>query len=426
MTVQSSKIGRLRLANEATFNTSEVASPSNFIDLPVVEGSAQFVGLQEHLEPEVMQQYVHAYTDSKQVLGKLSSTLALTTYLAGTGAACNGLSSPGFLTATTWSLFRLLKTLMGGAYQGSTALNALTVTTGTPTTTNVPITTNHGTSFALEGGAYAVVLPNGTIEAREILSFSASAVVPKIAHSTAPAAGAQVYWPTTFHTIEGTSGNLASLQCISEGVEASDEYVGLGMQGTFAIDIAAGQLAKLSASLTGASWARTSSFTLAAPTSIPGFSPIAHMNSELLVGVVGSTTRYVVPHSSSTWTPGISVTPIASPEGLNSSGIIGWKRQRSAAVSGQFVTYGDDAQVAATTWLAHDVARTNLTIQQQIGNTTSGIVLLSAPTAQITAAPTRTDANGLYGLTVGWKGRNDSSISVATDLGRKALGIHVF
>lgn len=422
MTTQISKIGRLRLAIEAVFNTSESGTPSNFLDLPVVEGSAQFVGLQDHLEPEVMQQFVHAFTDSKMVLGKKSSTLAATTYLAGTGAACNGLASPGFLTGTTWSLYRLLSTLMGGVYQGTTALNALTLTTATPTTTNVPITTNHGTNFALAGGAYAVVLPSGIIEAREILSFTASSVVPKIAHSTAPGVGAQVYWPSTFHCDEGISGNLPTLQWLTEGVEAGDEYVTLGTQGTFAIDIASGAIAKMPLTLTGASWLRTSTLTLAAPTSIPGFAPIVHMGSELLVGTVGSTTRTVVPHASSTWTPGLAVVPITSPEGLQSSNTIGWKRGRSRAISGSFVAYGDDAM----NWLSADAARSDLCIHQQIGMTTAGIVLLTAPTVQLSAVPPRTDASDLYGLTVSWAGRNDASISVATPIGRSAFRVHVF
>jgi len=422
MATEISKIGRLRVSNEAVFCVSESGTQANFIDLPIVEGTGTFVGLQDHLEPEVMQQFVHAFTDSKMLLGKKSSTLGFTAYLAGTGNACNGLASPGFLTSSTWGLHRLLSRLMGGVYQGTTALNALTLTTGTPTATNVPITTNHGTNFALAGGAYAVVMPNGTIEAREILSFTASAVVPKIAHSTAPATGAQVFWPTTFHCIEGIASNLTTLQWLTEGVEAGDEYVVLGSQGTFAIDITTGAIAKLPVTLTGASWLRTSTLTLAAPASIPGFSPIVHMGSELLVGVVGSTTRTLVPHQSSTWTPGIAVTPITSPDGLQSSNLIGWKRSRSRAVSGKFVAYGDDA----LNWLTQDAASADLLIHQQIGMTTSGIVLLTAPTAQISAVPTRTDAADLYGLTVSWAGRNDSSIAVATDLGRSALRMHVF
>lgn len=424
MTTQVAAIGRLGVLAEATFNTAEAVG--NFADLPVVEGSAVFAGAQAHLEPEVMQQFVHAYTDSKQVLGVKSSTLALTTYLAGTGNACNGLSSPGFLTASTWAFYRFMKTIMGGAYQGSTSLNALTLTTGVPTTTNVPITTNHGTQFALEGGAYAVVLPNGIIEAREILSFSASAVVPKIAHSTAPAAGAQVYWPTTFHMTEATSANLGSLQFLCEGAESGDEYTLYGGQGTLAIDVTLGAIAKVSSQITGASWARSTLRTLAAPASIPGFAPIPHMSSELLVGVVGSTTRYVVSNAGSTWTPGFAATPIMSAEGLLGSNVIGYKRARGRAISGQFLAYGDDAQVGGTTWLAHEQARTDLCVMQQIGMTTSGIVLLSAPTVQLSGVPTRTDSSGLYTLTVPWVGRNDAAIAVSTDLGRSALRAHVF
>lgn len=419
MTVEISALGRTRIAIEAAFATDETASPSNFVDLPVVEGSVQFVPMQEHLDPQVQQQFVHAFTNSKQLLGKKSSTLALTTYLAGTGAAQDGDGT--WLTATTWPLFRLLKTIMGGAYQGTAGV-VPTVTTGSPTTTNVPITATHGTLFALEGGAYAVVLPNGLIEAREILSFSSGAVVPKVAHSTAPAAGAQVYWPTTFHLIEGVGSNRATLQAIIEGAEAGDEYVCLGAQGTMSIDITAGQIAKLSASLTGASWARTSSFTLAAAAAAVGFSPISNLTSELLVATVGSTTRNVISHSASTWTPGFANSPIPSPEGPASSGMIGWKRSRGRGVSGSFTAYDD----TGLNWLTQDSTRANLAVFQQIGMTTAGIVLLSAPTVELTSVPKRTAAGDLYGQTVEWAGRNDSAISVSTDLGRSAMRVHVW
>lgn len=437
MTVQIAALGRTALLIEGTFATAEAVG--NFTDLPVVEGSSTFVGLQEHLEPQVMQQFVHDFRDSKMVLGKKSSTLALTSYLAGTGAPVNGLSAVPYLT-TTWAQYLLLKTLMGGAYQGSTALNALTVTTGVPTTTNVPITTNHGTNFALAGSAYAVVLPNGTIEAREILSFSASAVVPKVAHSVAPATGAQVYWPTTFYLVEGTSANLGSLQFLCEGVEAGDEFSLYGGQGTLAVDITTGQIAKMSVQIQGASWARSTLRTFTAPTSIPGFSPISNVASELIIGSgaagvslvnAAAQTRNLVPHSQSTWTPGMAVTPITSPEGLLSSNCIGYKRARGRAITGSFVTYGDDGNATAT-WHGADANRYDYSINQQIGMTTAGIVLLTAPTVQISAAPARSDANGLYGLTVNWAGRNDAAVTrddaatTAAAVGRSAFRIHVW
>jgi large subunit ribosomal protein L5 len=42
------------------------------VDLPVVENSGTFVPLTDHLEPELQQQFLHSYTNSKMVLAKKS------------------------------------------------------------------------------------------------------------------------------------------------------------------------------------------------------------------------------------------------------------------------------------------------------------------------------------------------------------------
>ena len=423
MTVQVSALGRTRIAVEAAFAVDETGTLANFLDLPVVESSATFVPLTEHLEPELQQQYLHAFTNSKMVLGKKSSTLALTTYLAGTSAPNPG--NVAFANPTTnWALGRLLGTLMGSVQQG-TPQAAVTLVTAGSTASSVNVTAGHGTGLGSPGGAYAVVLPNGLIEAREILSCTANAVVPKVAHSTAPSAGAAVYWATSFGMTNNTAGLLATVQLLVEGQEAADEFVGLGMQGTLAVDIAQGQIAKLSAQLTGASWARPSVATLGAAT-ITNFSPIAHMTSELILGtgtLTSTQTRNVVSHSSSTWTPGFTNLPVTSPEGPANSGMIGWKRARGRAITGQVQVYDD----TATNWITADTNRTDLSLFQQIGMTTGGIVLLSAPTIQLSVVPPRTPANDLYGFLVSWAGRNDEAIaSPSSDNQRSAFRIHVF
>ena len=420
MTVQVSALGRTRIAAEAAFAVDETGTLANFLDLPIVENSGTFVPLIEHLEPELQQQYLHSYTDSKMVLAKKSSTLALTTYLAGTGAPQDGNDT----WSTTWALGRLLAALMGAAYQGTPQVAATLVTAGS-TTSSINVTAGHGTGLGSPGGAYAIELVSGLIEAREILSCTANTVVPKVAHSEAPAAGKKVYWATTFGLTNNLAGFLSTLQFLVEGAEAGDEYVGLGMQGTMSIDITQGQIAKLSAQLTGASWARPSVTSLSAAT-IANFSPIAHMTSELILGtgtLTATQTRNLVSHSSSTWTPGLANLAVTSPEGPASSGIIGWKRARGRAITGQVQVYDD----TATNWITADANRTDLALFQQIGMTTSGIVLLSAPTVQLSVVPPRTPANDLYGFLVSWAGRNDEAIATpTTDVQRSAFRVHIF
>ena len=420
MTVQVSALGRTRIAAEAAFAVDESGTPANFLDLPIVENSGTFVPLIEHLEPELQQQYLHSYTNSKMVLAKKSSTLALTTYLAGTGAPQDGNNA----WSTTWALGRMLAALMGAAYQGTPQAAATAVTAGS-TTTSVNVTAGHGSTLGAPGGAYAVrIQATGLYEAREILSVTANAVVPKVAHSAAPVTGEPIIWATTFGLTNNLAGFLSTLQFLIEGAESGDEYVGLGMQGTMSIDITQGQIAKLSTQLTGASWVRSSA-SLAAAT-ITDFSPIAHMTSELILGtgtITASQTRNVVSHSSSTWTPGLANLPVTSPEGPASSGIIGWKRARGRAITGQVQVYDD----TATNWITADANRTDLALFQQVGMTTSGIVLLSAPTIQLSVVPPRTPANDLYGFLVSWAGRNDEAIAApSTDVQRSAFRVHIF
>ncbi len=419
MTVQVSALGRTRIAVEAAFAVNETGTLANFVDLPVVENSGTFVPLTDHLEPELQQQYLHSYTNSKMVLAKKSSTLALTTYLAGTGAPQDGNNA----WSTTWALGRLLSALMGAAYQGTPQAGATAVTAGS-TTSAVNVTSGHANTLGAPGGAYAVLI-NGKYEAREILSCNATTLVPKVAHSAAPVLGDPVIWATTFGLTNNTAGFLSTLQMLVEGQETGDEFVGLGMQGTMSIDITQGQIAKLSTQMTGASWARTSVTSLGAAT-ITDFSPIAHMTSELILGtgtITSTQTRNLVSHSSSTWTPGMANLPVTSPEGPGDSGIIGWKRARGRAITGQVQVYDD----TATNWITADTNRTDLSLFQQVGMTTSGIVLLSAPTIQLSVVPPRTPANDLYGFLVSWAGRNDEAIAAPSgDVQRSAFRIHIF
>lgn len=442
MAVYISNIGRLRVAVEAAFNTDETGTIANFIDLPVAEGSTAMTCMQDHLDPQTMQQLVHAYADSDLTAGKKSSTLNFTTHLAATGNPVTGAVAIPYLTNASWALRRVLGTLMGGASSG--VLSGVARTVAAASTASLINTSTDSSGMALPGTAIAVLIA-GKYEAREVLSVTGVAITPKVAFSAAPVLGAPILFSTTFHLIENLSGPLPSLQLVAEGAAANEAPLGgaiaadrlaaLGTQGTFGIDITPGAIPKLTVQLQGASWNRIAAAALAAPSSIGGFYPVVNMDSELIVGT-GATnvvqTRNRVSHSSSTWQPGFAVTPITSPEGLNSSNVVGFKRARGRGVSGNFIAYEEPT---ATTWLALDglnnsgpVANRQFPhIMQQIGSTAQGMVLLTAPTAQISVVPTRTDAGGLYSQTISWVGKNDGSISSpTTDLGRSAFRVHIF
>ncbi|MFA7295713.1 MAG: hypothetical protein WC211_00840 [Dehalococcoidia bacterium] len=505
MTAEVSALQRVRFIGESTFNTSRIADIAQFVDVPAIEKTPIFTGLEAHQEPEVVQTHVHGYRDSKMVKGLRSCTLDFSMHLAGTGNMHNGATLPPLPTLTDWQM-SLLEFLMGGSE---------TVTLGTPgtactvestgTTTRAIVMKTNTLSVAPPGCAFACVMPSGLIEAREIRSYSAGVIVPKIAFSDVPAEDSPIYFGTTFHLINGLGADLASIQAICEGVALEDSFLGMGMCGTYGIDVAPGALAKLTVKLMGAAWSKKPEGTaLTAPDAFTNFAPLTNMSSELLVGKVqtratwtrstttctvtsyahgmasgetvtlvksnditatplgnevitvtgvdtftfacanagittGGTLTYIacqlrnqIRHSASTWQPGLVNVPITSPEGLGNSNITGWKRGRSRAVTGSFTAYDEPsipsliADENVESWQDADTNETDLAIYQQIGMTTRGIVLITAPTVQINVVPTRADANGLYAQVVSWSGRNDLSSAETSDVSSSAQRITVF
>jgi hypothetical protein len=81
----------------------------------------------------------------------------------------------------------------------------------------------------------------------------------------------------------------------------------------------------------------------------------------------------------------------------------------------------------AQTWFTSRASRTDHAVALQIGSTTtSGGVLLTAPTAQITDVQ-KADAGGIDSQQVSWKGRLDGDItSATTEIHRSAFRIHLF
>lgn len=422
---QVSALGRVRIAVEASFGTSETGSLGNFIDLPCQEGSVQMAALQEHLDPAVIQQHVHDWHNSDLVLGLKSSTLNFTTHLPGSGAPSTGAPASLFTNIATCPTKRLLQTLMGGSVSGSLQAGAALALAGS-TASNLIVTAGYGTGLAPAGSGVAVLI-NGKYEARQVLSSDSTNIVPNIAFSDAPAANAPLLFATAYHMIAGTTANMASLQAIVEGAEAMDQWMAAGLQGTFGIDVTSGQLAKLTVQLKGAGWERIGNEPLGTSSDSVGYMPVVNMDSELIIGtgvITACTTRNLVQHSTAQWLPSFQVLPITSPNGQHSSNIVGWKRARGRAVTGNFIAYND---LASTTWLALDQAKTKFPICQQIGSTASGFVLISAPTAQVNLAPVRTDASGLYGQTISWVATNNkNTIAPATECAKSAFVIYIF
>ncbi len=507
MTAEVSALQRLRIIRETTFNTTRIADIATFADVPAIEKTPLFTPGEKHEEPGVMQTHPHGFRDSKMVKGLRSCTLDFALHLAGTGDLHTGATLPAWPDVDAHALSMILYTLMGG-YKRVTLGSAVAATvesTGTTVRQIVMKTNTIDTGSPYIGLAFACLMPSGLIEAREIRSYSAGVIVPTMAFSDVPVEDSPIYWGTTFHLIRGLAADLASLQAVCEGASLEDSLLGMGMQGTFGIDVAPGSLAKLTVKLLGAGWSRKPEGTnLGVPDAFTNFAPLVNMSSELLVGKVqtratwtrstvtatvasyahglatgdtitlvksndltatplgdevitvtgvdaftfaclnagittGGTLTYTacqirnkIRHAASTWQPGIVAVPITTPDGLGNSNIGGWKRGVSRAVTGSFTAYdeleilslitADDVQ----SWHDADANEIDLAIYQQIGMTTRGIVLLVAPTVQVSAVPVRGDAGGLFTQTIPWSGRNDLTAAETADEASSALRVVVF
>lgn len=418
MTIENWALGRARVAVEsgrANFAVDQTASPSNFIDVPAVQGTIQVGTQQAHLTPDIVQQFRNAHV--KHVLGARSATLALTLNAHSTGTAYTG--NNAFATAANYALRRILGAVMGVADNGTTQASATTVQAGS-TASVVNVTSGHGNTLGAPGRVIGVVI-NGRVEAREILSVTANSVTVKQQFSAAPSTGAAVYWGITFALAEDP---VDTLQWILEGYETSDRFAVFGSQGGMSIELSLGELPRIALNLAAASWAKLSTASLASASYANHLGISAVVDSEFIVGtgtITATQTRNVVPWTQSTWTPAFGYTPIRSPAGVQT--MLGFRGDRSRGVTGQFTTYLDGS---ALDWWSQDASRADLSMWQQIGSTAGSIVCLSAPTVQITTTPVRADAGGLTGVTVGWEGRNDEAIaSPSSDRERSAFRIHV-
>ena len=402
MSIELSSLGRVRIAIEsgtANFAVDQSASPSNFIDLPVMEGTFAPSRKEEKLDPMTLQTMVDDHEE--KVRGPKSCDVNFSTILAGTGTAYTG--GVAYPTTTTWALGRLLQTIMGGSILTPTVTSTCLVTAGS-TSTVVNVTAGHGTDGTFTTGGPIGVLINGRVEVREVLSLSANSVTVNLAFSTAPSNGAAVYSGLTFWLSENP---VDSLQILADGMEDTDKFVYAGLQGGFDLDVTTGQFPKLSAKLNGPYWAKRSSASIAAG-SVSLFSPALITDCEFIVGTVGSTTRNLVHCTNETWTPGIEYIDVKS--STASSTVLRKKRNRGRAIAGKFTTYRDGSSFD---FEAADSGKTDLYLLKQLGSTAGSIVTLVAPTVQCVTT-NNADASGVAGVEVEWEGRNSTVFGTPT------------
>jgi len=414
MSIEIIKLTRTRIQPEAVYGVDDSANLGNYIDFPANEG-AMVATAQEMIETMLQQQFRHGRT--RRVAGVRSASLNLPFNLSATGAANPG--NAVFPTATTWGLFRLLRAMLGGA-RTPTAQAAVTQALAGSTASVLNVTAGHGNTLGAVGGGIAVTI-NGRLEARKIIAAASGVVTLDKALSATPATNALVYWPAA--TFFLTEDPAESLQFVCEGAEATDRFVVGGMQGTLSIETAIAQLVKATATLSGPLWVKLSSLALASAT-VANYSPVPVIDSECILGsgtITATQVRNLINWSSCTWTPsGVAFMDIRSPSGVQT--MLRKRGDRAVGVSIALTTYFDAATFDF--WAAH-AARSDLSLQQQIGSTTAGLILLDAPTVQV-MAPTRVDAGGATGISLQFEGRNNEKTAATTEITRSAMTIDVY
>lgn len=413
MSYEVSNLGRLRIKPEGTFgvdDTSGGTSISGYLDLPFTSGSFSHARSEQQNDPATSKQW----KDARDFLlkGPKSCAPSWDGLLAGHAVDLVGNVTPP--TAATWSLGLLLKTMMGGERVETPAAAVTEVQAGTSATV-INVTAAHGGRF-VAGGVIGCLVA-GVYEAREVLAVSTDAVSVKVAFSGTPTTGTTVRGGVTYYLTDTTSGGTIS--AVYEGKESTHRFGYHGLTGGFSLRLENGGLVGYSASMRGANWTRFGSATLARATNTL-FSPVAVMDSEMLVGVVGATTRNLVHCSSREWAPNIDYAAITSSAGVET--IVGWERRHAPpAIGGTITPYWDGG---GYDFLAAYEANTPLAMFQQLGTAPGSTILLSAPNVQL-SLPAEGDADGLLSSPIAWMGGNDESISGgSSELALSAFRIH--
>jgi hypothetical protein len=415
MTIEPDVLRYLGIYEEpaGSYQTDHTGTPADFLALPYEEGTLQAQLGRAALDP--MAGKIRRDGHSKKVLGPRSCTLNVATKIHSHGVDCDG--DVDVPTKSTWALARVLEAIMGGSLAdgGTTATSSAQTTVQSSTTTTITVDTGHGARFAV-GGVIAAPTVSGSphLEARPIESISTDTITVKHAFSAAPVTGQPVRGGLTIYMKEDPD---TSLQALIEGREGSDGVGLRGLQGGFSLSMPLGELGQFAFALQGAGWARLGSSSATNP-SYGVFEPVAMDPLELLVPVLGTTTRRVVEQSELSIEPQIAYAPQRS--GAAEETIARMVRQPARPlVSGSFVCpYEDD------TWYTRRDNRTALAVWAQAGKLAGGIFVVDVPTVQVTDVQPAASGEGIAGQRVSFEGRHDETIGGATEIGYSALRLH--
>jgi hypothetical protein len=375
----------------------------NFLDVPMVEGSAQVTLTQETQNPQQALQDVRDYQE--EVIGKKSWSLTFNVPFHPSGvAATSG------VTATGGYLGVLLKAIMGGEHKGTGTTIA---TGGWANSASGDVAT--GTNLRA-GGLFSMADTAGIVHSREIQSVTSATINLKVGLPFAPASGASVGTAATYFWTQDPD---TSLQFVVESYEQQDRWVCMGGQGTFTQTLSLdGTVPMIQFTITGTNWlegdeaagsANIHGTTLGNAT-YANYEPITGHVGRLLVQTVGTATYSgaTVDVNEITMTPGFEKTAVTSPSG--SQGILRWRLTRAggtAPVEGTFGTYF----TGYGNWDARDTKADKM-IAYSNGVSFGKITVVAAPTVQFVDVQ-KADADNVAGEVVTYRGRLDEDTNTA-------------
>lgn len=395
---------RVYVEPAASFAVDHTGTLGDFIDVPIVEGSAQLTLTQETQNPQHALQDLRDY--QTEIIGKKKWSLNFNTPLSPSGiAATQG------VTATGGAIGLLLKAMMGGERKGR---GSDVATGGWANSATGAVTT--GSAFQA-GGLLQWVDTAGIAHAREIEAVTSNTVTLKVGLPGIPAAGAALGGGCTYYY---TQDPTTTLQFICEGAEAQDRWLAMGGQGTFTLTLPLdGTIPMLAVQLTGTKWlegdeaagAATIHGTTLGNATYSNYEPITGHVGRLLVQTTGTATYSgaTVDVSSIEFKSGLVMTPITSPSG--SEGVLRYRLTRAAGtapVEGTFQTYF----TGYGSWDARDTKAAKA-IAYQNGVTLGKTVLVTAPSVQFTDVQ-RADASNAAAEVVTYKGRLDEDTTEPT------------
>jgi hypothetical protein len=412
MTVTIHNLRRVSVYEEpnGSFAVDHSGTAGDFLAVPAATEGLAFTTPTDMLDPGTLQQYKHGR--ALQVVGpRQGATLTMKVPLFLTGTIANATTTS--LTHTDSGALLLLEMFFGGARDNVRGSVASSVSSSSVFTVAAGV----GSRFAA-GGCVGWVNAAGTMELREIEGVSTDTVTLKHAFSASPSVGNAIYSGITLYP--ATKASPTTLQFLVEGEEADDYWCLLGcMPQSATLDLTWGQIPSVTYEFYVTDWDYLGSGSLAGQT-YSNYNPLAYNSGELLVQTVATATRNIVSHRSFAFTTTLTYTPIPSPEGVQ--GRIGFVQAHTPPVATCVIgTYYEDQ-----TWHTDRTSRNKKHVALQMGESASGGVLLTMPTAQVVEIGAPTDGDGLTGSDVTLAAMLDEDTGAQTSaLLRAPMRLHI-